>query len=345
MLKKRWWGIQLGNRAAFFRMTILVIILSIIILVGWLVMIQMPGKSYDGKIPTLTQPEIALKNNLQTTIQKIAGEIGEHNYLYYENLLKVADFFDTSLVKLGYKIQRQNYEVSGKHYDNIEVEIPGTDKADEIVIIGGHYDSVMSSPGANDNGSGAASVLELARFFAGKNISRTLRFVEFVNEEPPFFWTADMGSMVYAKRCQTRKEKIIAMLSLETMGYYSDQPHSQKYIFPLNLIYPETGNFIAFIGNIDSHKLVKQVISLFRNYTQFPSQGAAIPSRMPGVGWSDHWSFWQYGYPAIMVTDTAPFRYPYYHTKKDTPDKINYDRMALVVSGLEKVISDLVEVK
>ncbi len=337
--------IQLVNRAAMFRLALFAIFLSIIIFTGWFIMIRMPGKSYRGQLPPLTPSEIILQNNLKQTVEKLSQEIGEHNFIFYKNLVTAADFLDDSLVKYGYKVQRQGYEISGKKYYNLEVEIPGTDKANEIVIIGGHYDSVTASPGANDNSSGAAGVLELARIFAGKNISRTLRFVEFVNEEPPFFWTPDMGSMVYAKRCQARGEKIMAMLSLETIGYYSDIPGSQKYPFPLDLIYPGTGDFIAFVGNIDSGNLVRNVISLFRKYAQFPSEGAALPGKIPGVGWSDHWSFWQYNYPALMVTDTAPFRYPYYHTEEDTPDKINYDRMARVVAGLEKVISDLVGIK
>ena len=184
-------------------------------------------------------------------------------------------------------------------------------------------------------------MLELARAFALKKPGRTLRFVEFVNEEPPFFQTPDMGSVVYAKRSRKAGEKIVAMLSLETMGYYSDEPGTQKYPFPLNLVYPSSGNFIGFIGNIESGDLVRDAIASFRRNVQFPSEGAALPAQIPGVGWSDQWSFWQEGYPGIMVTDTAPYRYPYYHTAQDTADKINFDRLARVVAGLEKVISDL----
>jgi Zn-dependent M28 family amino/carboxypeptidase len=168
-----------------------------------------------------------------------------------------------------------------------------------------------------------------------------LRFLEFVNEEPPFFLSEDMDSLVYAKRCKQRQEKVVAMFSLETMGYYSDEIGSQKYPPPLGLIYPLQGNFIGFIGNIGSGSLVRDAIASFRRHTQFPSEGAALPSQIPGVGWSDHWSFWQQGYQAVMVTDTAPFRYPYYHTTGDTPDKVDYERLARVVVGLERVVADL----
>ncbi|MBP0030059.1 MAG: M28 family peptidase [Roseofilum sp. Guam] len=150
-----------------------------------------------------------------------------------------------------------------------------------------------------------------------------------------------MGSLVYAKICKQRQDNIVGMISLETMGYYSDELGSQQYPTPLNLFYPLQGNFIAFIGNMDSGNWVKQVIGSFHQHTQFPSEGAAVPNLLPGIGWSDHWSFWQQGYPALMITDTAPFRYPYYHTAEDTPDKIDYGKLARVVVGLERVIHDV----
>ncbi|CAG1022576.1 partial Bacterial leucyl aminopeptidase, partial [Methylococcales bacterium] len=225
---------------------------------------------------------------------------------------------------------------------NLEVEITGSEKPNEIVVIGGHYDSLEDTPGANDNASGTAAVLALARAFAGKQTLRTLHFVTFVNEEPPYFQSKDMGSWVYVKRCRQRNENIVAMLSLETIGYYSDAKGSQHYpLSPLGLMYPTTGNFIAFVGNIKSRKLVQDAVGLFRRDAELPSEAAVLPEMLVGVGWSDQWSFWQEGYPGIMVTDTAPFRYPYYHTQEDTPDKIDYDRLAYVVNALKKVVAGL----
>jgi hypothetical protein len=152
-----------------------------------------------------------------------------------------------------------------------------------------------------------------------------------------------MGSWVYAKRCRQRQENVVAMLSLETIGYFTDEPDSQKYPFPLGLVYPSTGNFIGFVSNMgQSAKLVRKVIKLFREKCKFPSQGGTIPGFIPGIDWSDHWAFWQEGYPALMVTDTAPFRYPYYHDSDDTPDKLDYERMARVVKGVEEVVAELV---
>ena len=224
---------------------------------------------------------------------------------------------------------------------NLAAETPGADRPQEIVVVGGHYDSVIYCPGANDNATGVAATLALARTLKGFRPSRTLRFVCFVNEEPPYFQTADMGSRVYAGRCRQRGEKVTAMICLETIGYYTDEKGSQRYPAPFSLLYPATGNFIAFVGNYGSRRLVRQVVGSFRQQAEFPSEGAAVPGFLPGIGWSDHWSFWQEGYPALMVTDTAPFRYPHYHRSSDTPDKIDYKRMARVVSGLEAVVKEL----
>ena len=195
----------------------------------------------------------------------------------------------------------------------------GRSTPSEIVIVGGHYDSVAGCPGANDNASGTAAVLALARLFATSAPARTLRFAAFTNEEPPHFQTDAMGSRVCALNCRARSENVVAMLSLETIGFYSDAEGSQSYPPPFSLFYPSKGNFIAFVGNVGSRGLVRRAIRTFRERTPFPSEGAALPGFVPGVGWSDHWSFWREGYQAIMVTDTAPFRYPHYHTARPTP--------------------------
>jgi Zn-dependent M28 family amino/carboxypeptidase len=228
----------------------------------------------------------------------------------------------------------------GQACHNIEAEIPGA--RPEVLLIGAHYDSVFGSPGANDNGTGVAATLALARRFASIKSEHTLRFVAFVNEEPPYFLSGEMGSLVYAGRCKARGDKISAMISLETIGYFSDASHSQTYPSPgLGIVYPRVGNFIGFVSNVRSRSLLRRVVALFRKHAKIPSEGAALPAFIPGVSWSDQWSFWHHGYPGIMVTDTAPFRYPYYHSSSDTPDKLDYDRFALVVSGMERVIEGL----
>ena len=220
-------------------------------------------------------------------------------------------------------------------------EIRGIIHPAEVVIVGAHYDTAKGTPGADDNASGVAATLALARIFSKSKTDRTLRFVAFVNEERPYFHTEKMGSLVYARQCKKQGDNIVAMLSLEMLGYYSDSPVSQKYPQPFGVLYPTTGNFVSFIGNPASGDLVRRVVGTFRKKERFPSEGAIVPELIRGVGFSDHWSFWQEGYPAVMVTDTAMFRYPHYHELEDTIDKMNFNRMARVVRGLETVIAEL----
>ena len=305
----------------------------------WWFGVRMPGKNISKAAP-LSPDEIALREELRADVQKLAGEIGERNMWHYPQLNAAADFIENSFARAGFHPRRDTYEMRGQACHNIEAEIPGA--RPEILLIGAHYDSVFGSPGANDNGTGVAAMLALARRFAGTKPKHTLRFVAFVNEEPPYFLSDEMGSFIYAGRCKTRGDKISAMISLETIGYFSDAPHSQTYPSPgLGLFYPKVGDFIGFVSNLPSRTLLHCVIALFREHSKIPSEGASLPGFIPGVSWSDQWSFWRHGYPGIMVTDTAPFRYPYYHSSSDTPDKLEYDRFTLVVSGMEKVIEDL----
>jgi hypothetical protein len=306
-------------------------------------MTKMPGKSFTGEPQPLTAAELLMRQQLVDDVEKLAGQIGQRNIWHYQNLAAAADFIESSLDKTCYEVNRQDFRTENENCCNIEALTMGTKYPDQVVVIGAHYDSVFGCPGANDNGSAVAATLALARCFADKKTARSLRFVLFANEEPPFFQTDEMGSLIYAKSCRAKGDNIVAMLCLECIGYYSDEPNSQRYPFPFNLMYPSTGNFIGFVSNFASRKLLHSVVASFRDKCQFPSQAGAVPEAVPGVAWSDQWSFWQQGYPAIMVTDTAPFRYPYYHEPEDTPEKINYDHLTRVISGLEHVIADLAE--
>ena len=223
------------------------------------------------------------------------------------------------------------------------MQIRGSARPDEIVLVGAHYDSSDGSPGADDNASGVAVLLALARNLSSTRPRRTLRFVGFANEEPPWFWQPEMGSLVDAKEARLHNENIIAMLSLESVGYFTDAPRSQTYPAALGLLYPSTGNFVAFVGNLASRSLVHRALRSFRGANELPSVGAALPSAIPGVGWSDQWSFWQQGYPAIEITDTAPHRNPSYHTAADTPERLDYGRMARFATGMRNVILDLTD--
>jgi hypothetical protein len=332
-------------RILFSALRFIVAVVAIFALLWWFG-VRMPGKNISNAAP-LSSAEMALRGELVADVQMLGGQIGERNMARYPQLNAAADFIENSFSRAGLRSRRDSYDLHGQVCHNIEAEIPvahaAVSKPPPIILVGAHYDSVFGSPGANDNGSGVAAMLALARRFAGKPSQHTLRFVAFVNEEPPYFLSNQMGSFVYAGRCKARGDKISAMISLETIGYFSDAPHSQTYPAPgLGVFYPNIGNFVGFVSNVPSCNLLRRVIALFRKHAKIPSEGAAMPAFIPGVSWSDQWSFWQHGYPGIMITDTAPFRYPHYHSATDTPDKLDYDRFALVVSGMEKVIGRLV---
>jgi hypothetical protein len=326
-------------RKVLFSSLRILLAVGLVFFVIWWVGIRMPHKN-PSQATALAASDIALRDELKADVQYFAGEIGERNLARYPQLNAAADFIEKSFRQAGFDPRRDSYEVRGLASYNIEVELRGTSR--EIVLIGAHYDSVFGAPGANDNGTGVAALLALARRFAGKQTNATLRFVAFVNEEPPYFQTPEMGSLVYAGRCKAHGDQIAAMISLETIGYFSDAPRSQTYpVAALGAFYPKVGNFIGIVGNVSSRWLVRRAIAEFRQDGKIPAEGAALPAAIAGVGWSDHWAFWQHGYPGIMITDTAPFRYPHYHEASDTPDKLDYDRFALVVSSSENLIRSL----
>ena len=317
------------------------LVLAILLGSVYYVVLYMPGHSYVGTLPPLSAEETTVRDHLTQHVQALAKMIGERHIWRPAALDQAVRYIETIWHGQGYKVERQPFVVERQTVYNLAVELPGSSRHDEIVVVGAHYDTVRGSPGANDNATGIAAVLELARLLAGQPLPCTVRFVAFVNEEAPFFQHDTMGSWVYARRSRTLGEQIVAMLSVETIGYYSDAVGSQHYPFPFGLFYPRTGNFIGFFGNIASRVLVQRSIAAFRQHTAFPSEGVAAPGGMMGIGWSDHWAFWQEGYPAVMITDTALFRYAPYHTRNDTPDQVTYDRMARVVAGLARMVTTL----
>jgi len=304
-------------------------------------MTRVPGRSYEGPMEPLSEHELILRDELQAHVVRLAGVIGERNLFRYPALTLAADYIRRTFQEMGYAPRDQAYAVEGNTVTNVEAEWRGQSRPEEVILVGAHYDSVFGSPGANDNGSGVAALLVLARLAKQQPFDSTLRFVAFVNEEPPFFQTRQMGSQVYARESARRGERIVAMLSLETIGYFSERAGSQSYPFPFHFFYPNKANFIAFVGNLASRGLVRQVVAAFREHTRFPSQAVAAPALIPGISWSDQSSFWEEGYPGVMVTDTAFYRYPEYHTLRDTPERVDYQRLARVVAGLEQVLAEL----
>ena len=280
-------------------------------------MTTMPGRSYAGPLE-FTDTERALAGRLRAHVTALA-----------------ADQRNTDLERPARYIEQQFGSATSQTFQSGGRTVRNIDTGAGRVVVGAHYDTVPGSPGADDNASGVAVLIELAR------MGLPARFVAFANEESPYFRSRAMGSWAWASRARERGEAVSAMLSLEMLGYYRDAPGSQHYPAPLGFFYPDRADFIGFVGDLGARELVHKVIASFRRHASFPSEGVSAPVLIPGVDWSDHWSFRQHGFPAIMVTDTAFNRYPHYHLESDTPEKLDYERMARVTLGLAAVIKDL----
>ncbi len=290
-----------------------------------------PGKSYDG--PIGPPNDEALASRLETHVVSLSQS--PRSLQSASTIYSTLDYLTQSLSELGYQVERQPVLSPA---DNLIVTIPGSKPDAPILIIGAHYDTVSVSPGADDNASGVAALLELARSFRPLRNRSALevRLVFYANEEPPYFKTGAMGSLVHAQSLdEDTRRQVVGMISLETMGYYSDTPGSQNYPFPLSLRYPDTGNFIAFVGDTSSRNFLRSLIADFRGHARIPSIGGTAPAAVQGIDWSDHWGYSAQGIPAIMINDTAIFRNPNYHRSTDTPATLDYNRLALAVEGLE----------
>ena len=292
---------------------------------------------------TLLFDEPALEHRLRRHVHALAGTIGERNVWRPDALHAAADYIRSAFVSAGCEVVPQSYETHHVRCENLEVTFPGHARGGEIIVAGAHYDTVPGSPGADDNASGVAGVIEIARALRPLSLSRTVKLLAFVNEEAPFFYSRQMGSWVYASAARRRGDDIRLMLSLEMLGCYSDEPGSQAYPPFLRWFYPDRGNFIAFVSNLWSRRALAAAVRAFRSSSDFPAERLASPAFVPGVSWSDQVSFWHAGYAGVMVTDTAFYRYAHYHAASDTPEKIDYARMASVVDGLAKAIGVLAD--
>jgi Zn-dependent M28 family amino/carboxypeptidase len=287
---------------------------------------------YENAVTPVTAPA------LEGHVRKLAGEIGERHVFRPQSLAAARDYIHSCWQAEGYGVETQEYEVMDIPCANLSITLPGTRLPGQVVLTGAHYDTVRGSPGADDNTSGVAALLELSRRLSACRPGRTIRLVAFVNEEWPFFYGGQMGSAVYARAARQRNEDIRAMFSLEMLGCYKDEPRSQRYPPFLGRGRPNRGDFIAFVANLRSRRLLDRALSAFKASSDFPVEGTATFGWLPGVSWSDHLSFWRVGYPALMITDTAFFRYRYYHSSEDTPEKLDYARMALVVEGVAEML-------
>lgn len=286
----------------------------------------MPGVSWEGPLPPLSPAQRDLAERLEAHVRRLAHP---RNLLFYEQLERTRAYLVQHLV--GYEVRQHGFEAEGAEFYNLETFCEGP-----FVVVGAHYDSVLDCPGANDNASGVAAVLELARMLRGV---KGVRFVLFANEEPPFYRTPEMGSRRYVEELEG---DVRAMLCLETVGYYTNEPGSQSSPFPGM---PTVGNFVAFVGDAQSTALTRQLVGAWRQEVPFPSLAVApTPALEPlfmeaGMGMSDHHNFWDRGIPAVMITDTVFYRYAHYHELTDTWEKLAYEPFARVVEGLATVLA------
>lgn len=307
-----------------------------------------PRQPFRGSLPHLTAEENALGARLHAHVAAIAST--PHNLAHYPALEAAACYIERELAAAGYAVRLQEFEVMGRPVRNIEVMLgpaaakgcSGTDNGTPCYLVGAHYDSPDRSPGANDNGSGVAALIELARLLAeDPPPGHRLRLVFFVNEEAPWGKTEHMGSLVHARSLAADGQRLDGMIALETLGHFSTRPGSQCFPFPFGLVYPDVGNFVAFVGLPRARSFVHRALEAFRRETAFPSIGGIAPGCVAGVDLSDHWAYDQCGYPAMMITDTAPFRNPYYHTPGDLPETVDYDSLARITLGLARMLRGL----
>lgn len=320
------------------------VLIALFVVVSALAMygLYVPGGSYTGAPPPLSAEEAALAARLKSHITAIASE--PHNVEHPEALERSARAVEAAFSGAGYKVQTQVYRADGVSVRNIWVTIEPlkTDGPVDAIVVGGHYDSAHDAPGANDNASGTAATIELARLLKDHRPERTrLYFVAFVNEESPYWGTPDHGAQKFVELLHEKGERVRGMLSLETLGWFSDKPGSQRYPAPFNWIYPDVGNFVAFVGMPGSRTWLHDVLAPFRQHAAVPTIGGIAPSYVPGIAWSDHTPFANSGIPALMLTDTAPFRYPHYHRTTDTPDKVDVATLARITTGLQKTLRRL----
>ncbi len=293
--------------------------------------------SYAGG-GTPTRSELALK----THVAKLAGQIGFRDVFRnnIRGLKATTDYISSELKRYGYKVEYQEYPTAGVKVKNIIAVKTGLSAPGEIIIVGAHYDS-CDNPGADDNASGVAGVLELARRLSAKPTARTIKFLAFANEEPPFFAKNDMGSLIYATEAAKKKDDIKAAIVLEMIGYYREDRFSQHYPPLIGPFHRNKGNYIALVSNFSSRKAAGEISASFKSASTLPVETAILPAFVPGVDFSDHRSFWKYGYPAVMFTDTAFYRNNNYHKQTDTPETLNYAYMAAFMDGLEKAVLDM----
>ena len=282
---------------------------------------------------------------LEGNVRKLCVEFAPRGYRQVANLDRVAAYLRAELEKAGASVVEQPFVVDGRTYRNVLAHFGPPFDSRSRVVVGAHYDAANDLPAADDNASGVAGLLELARLLGAMpktSLRSPIELVAYTLEEPPYFATDDMGSVRHARSLRAEGARVRAMISLEMIGYFSDAKDSQS--FPvgtgpaMHLMYPSTGNFITIVGNTEMTSLVREVKGAMKGASDLPVESLNGPSIVQGVDWSDHRSYWAQGYPAVMVTDTSFLRNHRYHTADDVPDTLDYVRMAKVVDGVLQAV-------
>lgn len=275
---------------------------------------------------------------LEAHVRMLAVTLAPRDYTHPASLDRVAAYVRGELESAGARAGEQPYTTMGRGYRNV-IGSFGPEGGERIVV-GAHYDTFDPLPGADDNASGVAGLIELAGLLGTtKDLAMRVDLVVYTLEEPPVFRTEWMGSWVHAALLRREGVRLRAMISLEMIGYFSDAPGTQSFpVFFLRPFYPSTANFIAVVGKFGQGGLVRQVKAAMGGTTDLAVYSMTSPAWLPGVDFSDHWSYWSHGYPALMITDTAFYRNQRYHTARDTPDTLDYVRMAKVVQGVHQAV-------
>lgn len=314
-----------------------VAILAILLFISWIAVARPigPQKSQD-----LIAPSKSMSAKLEAHVKTLSIDITNRNFDHPKQLDKAAAYIRSQWEAMGLTVEEQPFEIDGKTYRNVITRFSSSTKPEHgKYVIGAHYDAAHNLPGADDNASGTAGLIELARQLKGQNLTRDIDLVAYTLEEPPNFGTQDMGSYVHAKSEYENGAKIDLMLSIEMIGYFSDVPGSQDFPLPmLNLFYPSEGNFIGIVDRLSSRRATKVKRSM-RRATDLPIHSINGPEALQGINYSDHLNYWHFGYDAVMVTDTSFYRNKAYHTKDDTADRLNYENMAKVVTAVEYFVT------
>lgn len=275
-----------------------------------------------------------MRDRLLNHVKVITEDIGERN-VYQPDNLDLCKYYIISKIPFCYDIDLQTYIVNGEECTNIECIMKG--RTDDILIVSAHYDSLEGTVGANDNASAVSCLLEIMELFRGEMLDKTIKFVFFVNEEPPFFNTPDMGSFRYYELCKQRNDNIIGMITLDCVGCYSG---IQRFISDFN-VSSQYSNFIMFTGSEKSRSFIEKCYQLYKQSGLFPVEMITDMNKqeLQFCNFSDHRWFNEFG--SIMVTDTAFMRYPWYHHKNDTYDKLDYGKMSDMLNGLYTMIRRL----